>query len=82
MQSNINKTDLELALACSEGDRQAQRALFAEIYDITGRLMRVHEKGNWNQQSLDVADLPPGIYLMNMMDKSGRVLITQRFYKN
>lgn len=31
MQSKINKTDLELAVACSEGDRQAQRILFERV---------------------------------------------------
>lgn len=62
-------------------DIDLSAAVRAEIYDLTGRLMRVHEKGNLNQQSLDVADLPTGTYFMNMIDRSGRILLTQRFYK-
>lgn len=62
-------------------DVDLSTAIRAEIYDLAGRLMRVHEKGNLNQQSLDVAGLPSGTYFMNMIDRTGRILITQRFYK-
>lgn len=53
----------------------------AEVFDLAGRLMRVHEKGSLGGSSLDVSGLPTGTYLMKMSDSAGRTVAIQQFFK-
>lgn len=53
----------------------------AEVFDLAGRLMRVHEKGSLGGSSLDVSGLPTGTYLMTMSDAGGKTVAVQRFFK-
>lgn len=52
-----------------------------EVFDLAGRLMRVHEKGSLGGSSLDVSGLPTGTYLMKMSDATGGTVAVQRFFK-
>ena len=53
----------------------------AEVFDLAGRLVRVHEKGNLGGSTLDVSGLPTGTYLMKMSDAAGKMVAVQRFFK-
>lgn len=53
----------------------------AEVFDLAGRLVRVHEKGNLGGSLLDVSGLPTGTYLMKMSDAAGKMVAVQRFFK-
>lgn len=53
----------------------------AEVFDLAGRLIRVHEKGSFGGSSLDVSGLPTGTYLMKMSDVAGGTVVVQRFFK-
>ena len=53
----------------------------AEVFDLAGRLMRVHDKGSLGGSSLDVSGLPTGTYLMKMSDSAGGTVAVQRFFK-
>ena len=53
----------------------------AEVFDLAGRLVRVHEKGNLGGSPLDVSGLPTGTYLMKMSDATGKTVAVQRFFK-
>jgi bilirubin oxidase len=57
------------------------KAVRAEIFDLTGRLILVHEKGYLSGQTLDISGLPTGTYLMKMSDATGKILAVQRFFK-
>lgn len=53
----------------------------AEVFDLTGRLVRIHEKGSLGGLSLDVSGLPTGTYLISMSDAMGKTVVVQRFFK-
>ncbi len=57
------------------------KVVLAELFDLSGRLMRIHEKGSLGGSVLDVSGLPAGTYLMKMSDLTGKVILVQRFFK-
>ncbi|MBL7807899.1 MAG: multicopper oxidase domain-containing protein [Saprospiraceae bacterium] len=57
------------------------KVIRAEIFDLAGRLVRVHEKGSLGGPTLDVSGLPVGTYLMQLSDNTGKIVAVQRFYK-
>jgi bilirubin oxidase len=53
----------------------------AIIYDLLGRLIQNRVRTLEGGQSLDVSDLPIGVYFLEMRDREGQILAVQRFLK-
>jgi Secretion system C-terminal sorting domain len=50
------------------------------VYNLVGRLTKTFEV-EYDEQRFGVSDLPDGLYLVRLMDKSGKIVLTQRINK-
>jgi Secretion system C-terminal sorting domain len=50
------------------------------VYNLVGRLTKTFEV-EYDEQRFWVSDLPDGLYLVRLMDKAGKIMLTQRINK-
>jgi Secretion system C-terminal sorting domain len=50
------------------------------VYNLIGRLTKTFEV-EYEEQRFTVSDLPDGLYLVRLMDKTGKIVVTQRINK-
>lgn len=51
------------------------------VIDITGRGILLEQRMLGKSATVEVGNLPPGVYLLNVLDEDGRVLATKKFVK-